>query len=113
MPNMPTTTRPCTRFAPATLRERNRRSGISGFATRAWRATKAATQRERDRAEDERGGRAPALLGDLQDRVDAEHQAAGEQRRAGEVGAGAEADALGRLDVAQRQQRRSRCRSAG
>ena len=29
-------------FAPATLRERNRRSGISGLATRAWRATNAA-----------------------------------------------------------------------
>ena len=28
-------------MAPATLRERNRRSGISGFAIRAWRATNA------------------------------------------------------------------------
>ena len=32
-----------TRFAPATLRERNRRSGISGLAIRAWRATNAAS----------------------------------------------------------------------
>jgi hypothetical protein len=28
-------------FAPETLRERNRRSGINGFAARAWRATNA------------------------------------------------------------------------
>ena len=32
-----------TRFAPVTLRERNRRSGISGLAMRAWRATNAAS----------------------------------------------------------------------
>ena len=30
-------------FAPATLRDRNRRSGMSGFSIRAWRATNAAT----------------------------------------------------------------------
>ena len=32
-----------TMFAPATLRERNRRSGISGLAMRAWRTTNAAS----------------------------------------------------------------------
>ena len=32
-----------TRLAPVTLRERNRRSGISGLSMRAWRCTKAAT----------------------------------------------------------------------
>ena len=33
-----------TTFAPETLRERNRRSGISGLAIRAWRATNAASR---------------------------------------------------------------------
>ncbi len=37
----PITSRPITAFAPATLRERNRRSGISGFGMRAWRMKKA------------------------------------------------------------------------
>ena len=35
MPKNPTTSRPMTMLAPATLRDRNRRSGISGFAIRA------------------------------------------------------------------------------
>ena len=43
MPNMPATTTTWTRFAPATLRERKIRSGISGFDPRAWRATKPAS----------------------------------------------------------------------
>src|SRR5829696_7046197 len=41
MPNIPTTSNAWTAFAPATLRERNSRSGISGLAMRAWRTTKA------------------------------------------------------------------------
>ena len=44
MPNIPTTSSAMTTFAPATLRERKRRSGISGLATRAWRATNAASR---------------------------------------------------------------------
>ena len=43
MPNSPTTSSACTTFAPATLRERNSRSGMSGSAMRAWRATNAAS----------------------------------------------------------------------
>ena len=37
---MPATSSACTVFAPTTLRELKRRSGISGFATRDWRRTK-------------------------------------------------------------------------
>ena len=85
-PNMPTTSSACTMFAPTTLRERNSRSGISGFSIRAWRTTKAATSApetapriERLRAEPQ-----PCSL-DAEDRVDAEHQAGGRaaRRRAG------------------------------
>ena len=47
--------------------------------------------------------RAPAVLADPQDRVDAEHQRAGDQRRAGEVGALVEADPGPVGDQAQRQ----------
>ncbi len=43
MPNSPATISICTRFAPVTLRERKIRSGTSGLAVRAWRATKAAS----------------------------------------------------------------------
>ena len=43
MPNMPTTSSACTTLAPETLRERNRRSGISGLSMRDWRTTKAAS----------------------------------------------------------------------
>ena len=42
MPNMPATRKAWIRLAPTTLREWKRRSGISGFSIRAWRATKAA-----------------------------------------------------------------------
>ena len=62
-------------------------------------------RRDGHRAQPERAGRAPALLLDLEDRVDAEHQAAGEQRRAGRVGAVAEPEALARLDQPQREER--------
>ena len=41
MPNIPTTSSAWTALAPETLRERNRRSGISGFSIRAWRTRKA------------------------------------------------------------------------
>ena len=41
IPNIPATNSAWMMFAPATLRERNRRSGISGLAMRAWRATNA------------------------------------------------------------------------
>ena len=37
--NMPATTTTWTALAPDTLRERNTRSGMSGFAPRAWRTT--------------------------------------------------------------------------
>ena len=37
MPNMPATNRACTALAPATLRDLNRRSGMSGFSMRASR----------------------------------------------------------------------------
>ena len=89
MPNMPTAHSAMTAFAPATLRERNRRSGISGSAIRAWRATKRPAAGAHA-AQHERPRRAPAVLLDPEDRVDAEHQARGEQRGAGEVGARAE-----------------------
>ena len=79
-------------FAPTTLRDSNSRSGISGFAMRAWRTTNAREQRDGHRAEHQRLRRAPALLGDLEDRVDAEHQAAGQQHGAGQVGALLQAD---------------------
>ena len=42
MPNSPATIRICTTFAPVTFRERNSRSGMSGLAAVAWRATKPA-----------------------------------------------------------------------
>ena len=42
MPNMPATISAWMTFAPETLRERNRRSGISGFSIRDWRKTNAA-----------------------------------------------------------------------
>ena len=41
MPNMPPIISTWIRFAPATLRERSSRSGSSGLAARAWRATNA------------------------------------------------------------------------
>ena len=37
IPNMPATSSAWTTLAPETLRERNSRSGISGFSIRAWR----------------------------------------------------------------------------
>src|SRR5919106_1545391 len=43
MPNIPITSSAWITFDPATSRERNSRSGISGLAIRAWRATNAAT----------------------------------------------------------------------
>ena len=52
--------RPCTRFAPATLRERNRRSGISGFAIARLAGDERGDQRERDGAEDERARSRPS-----------------------------------------------------
>ena len=41
--NIPTTSSAMTRLAPVTVRTRNNRSGISEFAMRAWRTTKALT----------------------------------------------------------------------
>ena len=40
---MPATISICIRFATVTVRERNTRSGISGLAAVAWRATNAAS----------------------------------------------------------------------
>ena len=56
MPNMPATNRAWTMLAPDTLRERNRRSGISGFAIRAWRKTNAAIRAAETAPEDQRLG---------------------------------------------------------
>ena len=41
MPKIPATIRIWTRFAPVTIRERNTRSGTSGFAASRWRITNA------------------------------------------------------------------------
>ena len=71
---------------------------------RAWRATKPVSRAIATDAEPERLGRAPAVLLDLEDRVDAQHQAAGQQRGAGKVRTLAETDSLATLDQAQRGQ---------
>jgi hypothetical protein len=60
---------------------------------------------DRHGAQAERAGGAPALLADLQDRVDAQHQAAGQERGAGDVGAVAQAQRLAGLDQPQREER--------
>ena len=88
MPNMPATLSTWIRFAPVTLRERKIRSGISGVARRRLARNERGEQRERDGAEDQRRRRAPAVLGrGLDDRVDAEHQRAGDRARRPAVGA--------------------------
>ena len=61
---MPTAQSAITTFAPATLRERNSRSGMSGLAMRACRATNAASSADRHAAQRERPRRAPAVLAD-------------------------------------------------
>ena len=48
---MPATVSAITMLAPATVRERNRRSGMSGFSIRAWRDDERGEQHERDGAE--------------------------------------------------------------
>ena len=92
-------------LAPATLREWNSRSGISGFAIRAWRTTNAPTRTTETRPSPSVCAERPALLADLEDRVDADHQAGDEDHGAGQVGALAEPDAGARLDEAPREQR--------
>ena len=105
MPNMPATDSAWTRFAPETLRERKMRSGISGFAVAASRTTKAASSASETAPSAERQRRAPAVLGRrLDDRVDAEHQRGGDQHRAEDVGALAEADPAVVLDQPPRQE---------
>ena len=94
MPNRPATSSIRITLAPETLRERNRRSGSSGSAAIAWRVEEERHQRERDGALAERLRRAPAVAARLHDRVDAEHQRAGDERRAEHVGAVAQAEAL-------------------
>ena len=67
MPNIPTTRSACTALAPETVRERKRRSGINGFAMRAWRATKAeAVLRGAPATEEVFGRAAEAELADAQ-----------------------------------------------
>ncbi len=80
--------------------QRHQRVGDPGLAE-----DERGEQSDRDRAEDERLGRAPALLAGLEQRVDAEHQARRQQRGAGDVGALAEADPRLVLDEAHREQR--------
>ena len=77
MPPAPTI---CTTLAPATVRERKMRSGISGSAAVASRTDEPREQRDRDGAAGERAACAPAVLGGRDDdRVDAEHQRGGDQ----------------------------------
>ena len=76
-----------TTFAPATFRERNRRSGISGFAMRAWRATNAASSAIETPPSPSVWAEPQPCSPASSERVDAEHQAAGEQHGAGDVGA--------------------------
>ena len=77
-----------TTLAPVTFRERNRRSGISGFAIRASTRDERREQRERDAAQPEGFGPSPSPARRPRDeRVDAEHQPAGDQHGARDVGA--------------------------
>ena len=81
MPNMPATTSTWIRLAPATLRERKMRSGISGLRGASPRGRRSAASSASATAPKPsvRAG-APAVLGGrLDDRVDAEHQRAGDQ----------------------------------
>ena len=82
------------------------RSGISGVRARASRATNAASIATASGAEAERRRRAPAALGRLDDRVDREHQRAGDEDRAGDVGAGLQADPAVVLEQARGEQGR-------
>src|SRR3954470_7455603 len=104
MPNSPATISACTTFAAATAPERKIPSGTSGCATRAWRTTNAARSAaataprisvcaEPHAPKDQRLRGAPAVLGRADDRVDAEHQRADDQDRAGHVRAAVQADA--------------------
>ena len=61
MPNSPATISTWTTFAPVTLRERKIRSGISGVRGGVLAQDEAREQRERDRAQDQRLRRAPAV----------------------------------------------------
>ena len=88
MPNIPATNSICTRFAAGDVaRAEDPQRDQRVRARVASRATNAGQQRDRDGAEAERLGRAPAVLGGLDDRVDGEHQRAGDQQRARDVGA--------------------------
>jgi hypothetical protein len=86
------------------LRERNRRSGISGFATRLT-GDERREQSDRGGAEGERLSGSPALLGDAEDSVHAEHQAPDEQRRARDIGSGRQPDPLAIRDQPDREHR--------
>ena len=92
MPNMPATSSDWIALAPATLRERKRRSGISGLAIRAWRAMKAAPRTNEIALSTSVWVEPPAVLADAEDRVDAEHQRGGDQRCARDVGTFLEPD---------------------
>ena len=107
IPNIPATNSAWIALAPETLRERKIRSGISGSRAVDSRTRKATSRASATAPNPSVRPEAPALVGGgLDDRVDAEHQRAGDQAGAEEVGAAAEADALVLLDQAQGGQRR-------
>ena len=113
MPNIPATISDWIALAPARLRERKIRSGTSGLRGARLADHEAGEQGDRAGAEAERVERAPAVVGDLDDRVDAEHQGGDDQQRAGHVGALAEAEAAVALQHAQGEEAGGERRSAG
>jgi hypothetical protein len=85
-------------LAPAIVRERKIRKWHQGSVRVCLAEDERRDQGDRDRAEDERARRAPAVVGDGDDdRVDKHHQRTRDEYDAGDVGATVKAEAAVRL----------------
>ena len=113
MPNMPATISIWSEVGARHVARAEDAQRHSGLAARACRATNADSRATRHRAEAKCVGRSPAVVGHPEDRVDAEHQRAGDEDRAERVGALPDADPLVAVDQPAAQGRRWRRRSAG
>ena len=78
------TSRPTT-LAPVRVGSRKIRNGTSGSGGSLLDRDEGADQRDRDRDQDDRLGRAPARLLGVDDRVDEQREAGGDRHRAGDV----------------------------
>ena len=81
IPNIPATISAWIALAPERFRERKIRSGTSGLRGARLADDEGGEQGHRAGAEAERVGRAPAVVGGLDDRVDAHHQRGDDQQR--------------------------------